>query len=119
MNFFQSTFNNHFFALTHLRLQQVLAVVLVLLSTIFAVNAQSETDHLLSYESAVKVNINTADVEELSTRLYGVGESKAIAIIDYREQMGSFTSINDLVLVKGIGETILTKNRHLLSVTNE
>lgn len=55
-----------------------------------------------------KVNINTATVEELS-RLKGIGESKAQAIVDYREANGEFASVDDLVKVKGIGEKTLEK----------
>lgn len=50
-----------------------------------------------------EVNINTANVEELAT-LPGIGESKAKAIIEYREQNGSFKAVDDLVNVPGIGD---------------
>jgi len=66
-----------------------------------------------------KVNINIADASELSAKLIGIGESKANAIVQYREQMGDFASVADLVLVKGIGEKTLADNRYLLSVDNE
>lgn len=49
------------------------------------------------------VNINKATLEELKN-INGVGDSKAKAIIDYREQNGGFKSIEDLKNVKGIGE---------------
>lgn len=52
------------------------------------------------------VNINSATQSELQM-LQGIGPAKARAIIEYREQNGSFNSINDLKKVKGIGsETI-------------
>lgn len=52
------------------------------------------------------VNINSATQSELEM-LQGIGPAKARAIIEYREQNGSFNSINDLRKVKGIGsETI-------------
>ncbi|MCI5668886.1 MAG: helix-hairpin-helix domain-containing protein, partial [Oscillospiraceae bacterium] len=53
-----------------------------------------------------KVNIHTATAEQL-TALDGIGESKANAIIQYREQHGDFKSIDDLLNVPGIGEKIL------------
>lgn len=49
------------------------------------------------------VNINTAGVDELDT-LPGVGPATAQAIIDDRTQNGSFSSIEDLMRVSGIGE---------------
>lgn len=54
------------------------------------------------------ININTATKEELMT-LSGIGESKAIAIITYREKNGPFEKIDDLKNVTGIGESIFAK----------
>lgn len=50
-----------------------------------------------------KVNINEAKQEELE-ELPGIGPSIAKKIIEYREQNGKFTSIDELQEVKGIGE---------------
>lgn len=61
------------------------------------------------------VNINTATAEELKA-LPGVGSSKAAAIVAYREQNGSFKSVDDLKNVKGIGEGILAKLREEATV---
>ena len=54
-------------------------------------------------ENNTKVNINTANKEKLET-LPGIGETTAQKIIDYREQNGKFTKIEDLQNVSGIGE---------------
>lgn len=62
-----------------------------------------------------RININTATAGELAT-LTGVGAKTAYAIIEYRQTHGVFTSIDDLVKVKGIGQKTLEKNRHRLSV---
>lgn len=56
------------------------------------------------------VNLNTATAEEL-TRLPGVGERTAQAILQSREDLGPFTSIDDLLRVSGIGEKKLEKIR--------
>ncbi len=50
-----------------------------------------------------KININKATKEELM-KLTGVGEKTAIAIIEYREAIGSYKSIEDIMNVKKIGE---------------
>lgn len=57
------------------------------------------------------VDINTAGAEELSEVLIGVGESKAKAIIAFRNQNGPFGTAQDLLQVKGIGEATLVKNQ--------
>ena len=73
---------------------------------------------LLSGAVWAKVNINTASVEELS-RLNGIGESKATAIVEYREANGEFASVEDLIKVKGIGEKTLEKLKGDLAVEGE
>lgn len=50
-----------------------------------------------------KVNLNTATLEDLKT-LKGVGDSKAQAILDDRNENGPFSSIEDLTRVSGIGQ---------------
>ena len=57
------------------------------------------------------VNVNTADAETISAELQGVGLSKAHAIVDYRKAHGPFKSVDDLTLVKGIGERTVEINR--------
>ncbi len=49
------------------------------------------------------VNINTANINEL-TALAGIGNKKAEAIIAYRERVGSFEKIEDIMNVSGIKE---------------
>ena len=61
------------------------------------------------------VNINTADVSKLST-LNGIGESKAQAIIKYREDNGKFTKIEDIMNVSGIGEKAFEKIKDFITV---
>lgn len=61
------------------------------------------------------VNINTAGVEDLS-RLAGIGDAKARAIIRHRMTHGPFRSADDLAAVPGIGEKTIARNRHLIVV---
>ena len=56
------------------------------------------------------LNINTAGSDELQT-LKGVGPVTAQRIIDYRNQIGRFDNVDQLLEVKGIGEKTLTKFR--------
>lgn len=61
------------------------------------------------------VNINTATKEELMT-LKGIGESKAIKIIEYRKTNGNFKTIDDIKNVSGIGEAIYVKIKENITV---
>jgi competence protein ComEA len=61
------------------------------------------------------VNINTADIAELST-LSGIGASRAQAIIDYRERNGAFTSIEDIKNVDGIKDGLFSKIKDKITV---
>ena len=54
------------------------------------------------------ININTASKEEL-TRLPGIGEAMAERILAYRDENGSFSTIGELVNVKGIGKKKLDR----------
>lgn len=62
------------------------------------------------------VNINTADAPALAAALNGVGIKKAEAIVAYREQKGKFTSAEQLLEVKGIGQATLDKNRDKIKI---
>ena len=65
--------------------------------------------------SAAMININTATAEELMT-LPGVGEVLANRIIAYRATKGLFTSVDDLILVDGIGTGVLDRMRDQITV---
>ena len=61
------------------------------------------------------VNINTASIQELTT-LNGIGESKAKAIVSYRDKNGKFKAIKDIMNVSGISETLFSKIKNNITV---
>jgi competence protein ComEA len=66
-------------------------------------------------KSVALVSLNNATVEQLET-LPGIGLKIAQAIVDYREQHGPFTSIDELTDVKGIGPAKLEQLRPLVTL---
>ena len=63
-----------------------------------------------------KIDLNDADAATLQRELSGIGQAKANAIVAYRESNGPFASIDELLEVKGIGKSILERNRDKVEV---
>ena len=66
-------------------------------------------------EGQSKININSAQIEELIT-LPGVGEATANKIIEYRKENGKFQKIEDLKNVPGIGDSKYENIKMLIKV---
>lgn len=79
-----------------------------------AAEAESmESTETIPEDTAQKLNINTAEQKDWET-LPGIGPAKAEAIVQYREEAGSFQQVDDLINVPGIGEkTLETLRDHL------
>ena len=62
-----------------------------------------------------KISINTASKEELMN-LSGIGESKAIEIINYRNEFGSFKNIEEIKNISGIGDKLFEKIKQQITI---
>lgn len=62
-----------------------------------------------------KININTAGKEELMT-LAGIGEAKALSILNYREEHGKFESVEQLMEIEGIKEGVFNKIKQDITI---
>lgn len=62
-----------------------------------------------------RININTADKAQL-TQLSGIGDSRAEAIITYRETVGAFENIEDIKKIDGIKDGIFEKIKDKIKV---
>lgn len=62
-----------------------------------------------------RLNINSATLEEL-VDLPGVGKALAERILEYRDEHGSFATVDDLLAVRGIGPNLLQEFAHLVTV---
>lgn len=78
-------------------------------------NDQNKNDDTQKPSSDKKVSLNKATLEELLT-LDGIGESKAKAIIEYRESNGPFDKVEDIQKVSGIGEVLYEKIKNQLTL---
>lgn len=61
------------------------------------------------------VNLNTATKEQLC-KITGIGDKKADLILQYRQEHGSFNSVDDLKNTNGFGEKTVTKLKSMLAV---
>ena len=66
-------------------------------------------------DAPTRTNVNTAGMAELMA-LPGIGEVRARAIMEHRDQNGDFRSVDELVNVSGIGRTTLDRIRPLVTV---
>ena len=82
---------------------------------IVSIDKNNKAEISTNKEISSKVNINTATKEELQ-KLSGIGESKAEAIIKYREEKGPFEKIEDIKNVSGIGESAFEKIKENITV---
>lgn len=80
-----------------------------------ASNNTDETSHAASAVQTKKININTADLYEL-TSIPSVGEKTAQKIIDYREKK-KFKKIEDIMNIEGIGENKFKNMKDYISVS--
>ena len=85
-----------------------------------AAQSSAGSDHMQSGQGTdsgrnTLVNINTADSTQLMT-LSGIGETRAEAIIAYREANGNFQKIEDIMKVSGIKEGAFNKIRDQITV---
>ena|ERR1041385_5795455 len=64
---------------------------------------------------AKPVNINTANAEELQ-QVPGIGPATAQKILKMRKSYGAFKSVDDLLVIRGLGAKRLEKMRKYLTV---
>ena len=68
-----------------------------------------------SSASGAQVNLNTATLEQLDA-LPGIGPAIGQRVIDYRETVGGFTSVEEITQVSGIGDSTFAKIKDLITV---
>ena len=90
-----------------MKLFHTLFFTLILLFSSSAMSAQSSIE---------KININTANAEQIATTMTGIGDNKAKAIVEYRNSHGKFKSLDDLENVDGVGLKTVEKNKDKITL---
>lgn len=98
----------------------LIAIALLVLVSV-ELQAQSLEENMQKQDSVAMVapaavNINSASAEQLALALSGIGSAKAAEIVAYRAEHGAFSSVEELLNIKGIGRKTLERNRYRLVV---
>lgn len=94
---------------------RLLALVLSLAIGLGGVTAAQAAPAEAQAAVQAPVNLNQASVDELMT-LKGVGPKTAERIIAYRNEKGPFQTVDQLVMVKGIGNVKFEKLKDQVTV---
>lgn len=80
-----------------------------------AENSTTQSTEISSKKISFPLNLNEASAEDLMN-IEGVGESRANAIIAYRNEIGSYTSVEQIKNIEGIGNSLYEKIAPYLTV---
>jgi competence protein ComEA len=94
--------------------QLVLTLLLGITPAVFSIPTYAAEMAVASEAQAV--NINSAGAEALAQNLVGVGKTRAEEIVRYRDAHGPFYSVDDLQEVRGVGKSIVDKNRDRITL---
>lgn len=83
--------------------------------SVFEYEEESISDRSGEGTATGRININTASMELLET-LPGIGESKARSIIEYREEHGDFSNIEEIKNISGIKDGVYDKIKDYICV---
>jgi len=108
--------NGFFYSLVFALLTSASIAVVAAPAVVSNTDKATMVSDTVATSTSEKVDLNGADAATLQKQLAGVGETKAKAIVAYRDANGPFASVDELLEVKGIGKAILDRNRDKLEV---
>jgi competence protein ComEA len=84
---------------------------------LFTANVYSAESKVATSDAVMQQNVhlNKSTIDDLVT-LKGIGHKKAQAILAYRQQIGEFKAVSELINIKGIGEKVLKDNKDRLKI---
>ena len=101
-------------------LLKIYILILLLFLIFLSSNCLVQNPYISSYPyphiSDNKIDLNRASYEQLLS-LPGVGSKTAWSIIQYREQYGYFSSLEELMIIKGIGESTIIRLKDLVYIS--
>ena len=80
-----------------------------------SITNNEKENNILESNTTSKISLNKATLKELMT-LTGIGESKAKAIIEYREKNNGFKTIDEIKKVSGIGNSTYEKIKDNITI---
>jgi competence protein ComEA len=96
---------------------KVLAILITLLFLLSSFSfAARKAKPVKTTNNQVKININTANVNQLST-LPRIGVKIGNRIINFRKKHGKFKKIEEIMKVKGVGEKVFQKIKNRIKVS--
>jgi competence protein ComEA len=97
---------------SHLFAQTVLLSLAIMAGQNVLAQAAPDSDAAVPLSGdLIQVNVNEADAATIADVLVGIGMSRARAIVQYREEHGQFSSLEDLANVSGVGDATLANNK--------
>jgi competence protein ComEA len=106
----------HILSIRQIGAATALTLALALGAGLSGISPPAQAQQAATASAVATVNINSADAETLAARLNGVGQSRAMEIVRYREAYGPFSKVEELAEVKGIGKSTLDKNRTVITL---
>jgi competence protein ComEA len=97
------------------RIVPVVALVLMSFTSAAAQEGGRKTTPAPTASASAPLNLNTATVTQLET-LPGIGKATAERILEYRQKMGGFKKVEDLMNVRGVGEKSFLRLKPLITV---
>lgn len=93
---------------------KLIAIALSLFALVFSAQANNPKNSSLKKSPPLvhhKIDLNKADVSELTGSIKGIGKKRAEAIIAYRKSHNGFKSVQELGEVKGLGQHFMGTNK--------
>ena len=81
-------------------------------------SAKEQSAKVEQVTNVTTVNINAVDAPTIAKHLKGIGAAKAKAIVAWREKNGQFSSVDQLLAIKGIGKSTLKRNEGRIALAH-